>query len=150
MAVGAVFFTVGLWLILNRTVTASAPLFMCLLTVVILATSYDGRGPGVIAAILGLLAGDYFFVEPVGSFAVEKWNDRVLLLAYSALTSIAILSIGVLYRARQGLEALRESELRFRTLAEMVPDIIFTADADGHYDFVNRRFYEFTGRSEGA
>ncbi|MGH7232553.1 MAG: PAS domain S-box protein, partial [Nitrospiraceae bacterium] len=42
-------------------------------------------------------------------------------------------------------EALRESEERFRGMAETVPEIIFTARADGQCDYVNARFYEYTG-----
>jgi len=44
-------------------------------------------------------------------------------------------------------QALRESELRFRTLADTVPEILFTADAAGRTDYMNRRFTEYTGLS---
>ena len=40
---------------------------------------------------------------------------------------------------------LRNSEERFRVMADTVPDIIFTADAGGRVDFLNHRFYEFSG-----
>jgi len=42
-------------------------------------------------------------------------------------------------------EALRQSELRFRTLADTVPEILFAADAAGRVDYMNRRFVEYTG-----
>ena len=42
-------------------------------------------------------------------------------------------------------KALRESEERFRVMADTVPSILFTARPDGHRDFFNRRFYELTG-----
>lgn len=48
---------------------------------------------------------------------------------------------------RQRMEtALRESEQRFRGMADTVPDILFTCNPDGWCDFVNRRFYEYSGR----
>ena len=46
---------------------------------------------------------------------------------------------------RQAAEALRESELRFRTLAEAVPQIVWSSGPDGTVDYLNPRFFEFTG-----
>jgi len=44
-------------------------------------------------------------------------------------------------------EALRESEERFRTFAEMLPEIVYEADERGRIVFVNNRAYEATGYS---
>jgi PAS domain S-box-containing protein len=44
---------------------------------------------------------------------------------------------------------LNESHLHFRQLANSIPHIIWTAQADGHLDFYNDRFYEYTGLVEG-
>jgi PAS domain S-box-containing protein len=41
--------------------------------------------------------------------------------------------------------ALAESEARFRTLAESMPQIAWTAGPDGAVDYYNRRWFEFTG-----
>jgi PAS domain S-box-containing protein len=41
--------------------------------------------------------------------------------------------------------ALRESEARFRQLADAMPQIVWTARSDGHIDYYNERWYEFTG-----
>ncbi len=41
--------------------------------------------------------------------------------------------------------ALRESETRYRFLADAVPEFIFTTGADGRWDYCNRRWYEYTG-----
>jgi PAS domain-containing protein len=46
------------------------------------------------------------------------------------------------YRA---LEALRESEERFRTMADGTPLIIWVTDAAGQIEFVNRSYCEFFG-----
>jgi diguanylate cyclase (GGDEF)-like protein/PAS domain S-box-containing protein len=43
------------------------------------------------------------------------------------------------------LQAARESELYFHTMAEAVPEIIWTADADGRDDFFNQKCLEYTG-----
>jgi PAS domain S-box-containing protein len=46
-------------------------------------------------------------------------------------------------------QTLREGVLRFSELADSMPQIVWSADAEGHFDYYNRRWYEFTGRPEG-
>jgi PAS domain S-box-containing protein len=55
----------------------------------------------------------------------------------------------VLQRVRAAA-ALRESEARFRTITEAMPQMVWTADPQGRVDFYNARWYEFTGRPEGS
>ncbi len=47
---------------------------------------------------------------------------------------------------REAEVALRESEMRFREVAETVPDILFTTTPDGTVDYVNPRFEMMMGR----
>ncbi len=42
-------------------------------------------------------------------------------------------------------EEIRASEIRFRTLADAIPQIVWTADASGRIDFFNNRWFEYTG-----
>jgi len=57
--------------------------------------------------------------------------------------------------ARKGTEealsarerSLRDSERRFRVLAEAIPVMCWTADATGWIDWYNRRWYDFTGQA---
>ncbi len=42
-------------------------------------------------------------------------------------------------------QALRESETRFRVMAETVPDMLFTARSDGWTDYTNARLQEYSG-----
>ena len=44
--------------------------------------------------------------------------------------------------------SLRDSEARFRQLADAMPQIVWTARPDGVLDYVNRRWYEFIEQSE--
>ena len=42
-------------------------------------------------------------------------------------------------------QALRDSERRYRFMAESIPQIVWTADAEGGLDYYNRRWTEYTG-----
>ncbi len=44
--------------------------------------------------------------------------------------------------------ALRQRESEFRSLSESIPQIVWSARADGHLDYYNTRWYEFTGFTE--
>jgi PAS domain S-box-containing protein len=46
---------------------------------------------------------------------------------------------------KQSEQALRESEARLRALAEALPQIVWTADADGNVEWYNHRWYDYTG-----
>ncbi|WP_188660070.1 sensor histidine kinase [Sphingomonas metalli] len=45
---------------------------------------------------------------------------------------------------------LAESELRFRTLADAMPQMVWSTLPDGFHDYYNARWYEFTGVPEGS
>jgi PAS domain S-box-containing protein len=45
---------------------------------------------------------------------------------------------------------LAESEERFRTLADTMPQMVWSTQPDGYHDYYNARWYEFTGVPEGS
>ena len=47
-------------------------------------------------------------------------------------------------------KALAESELRFRTLADTMPQMVWSTLPDGFHDYYNARWYEFTGAPPGT
>ena len=49
---------------------------------------------------------------------------------------------------RETVEQLRESRARFKTLAESLPQFIWTCLRDGHTDYLSRQWLDYTGRSE--
>jgi PAS domain S-box-containing protein len=53
-------------------------------------------------------------------------------------------------RAEEFADALRESELRFRTLANAMPQLVWTANPDGVVDYYNERYKEFDGLRQDA
>ncbi|HEU0045382.1 sensor histidine kinase [Sphingomonas sp.] len=46
--------------------------------------------------------------------------------------------------------ALGESESRFHTLADTMPQMVWSTLPDGYHDYYNARWYEFTGMPEGS
>src|SRR5215210_1650926 len=67
VAVLAVGLVLSLKLLLNPLITQQSP-FLLMAAAVIVAAWFGGLGPGILATLLGALAVDYFFLEPVGSF----------------------------------------------------------------------------------
>ncbi len=51
---------------------------------------------------------------------------------------------------RQSAAALGESDLRFQLLADAMPQMAWSSRPDGHCDYFNARWYEFTGLAAGA
>jgi PAS domain S-box-containing protein len=52
--------------------------------------------------------------------------------------------------AKNAEAALQASEARFRQLADSMPQLVWTAGADGAIDYFNRPFYEYTGMTEST
>ncbi len=51
---------------------------------------------------------------------------------------------------RRDQEALRTQEVRFRTLSEAMPQIVWVARPNGYHEYFNGRWYEFTGMTPEA
>ncbi|MGH9456097.1 MAG: PAS domain-containing sensor histidine kinase [Thermoanaerobaculia bacterium] len=48
-------------------------------------------------------------------------------------------------REREAERNVRESEERYRLLADMIPQHIWTTEPDGYHNYFSRRWYDFTG-----
>ena len=48
------------------------------------------------------------------------------------------------------IEALAESEQKFRVITESMPQMVWSTLPDGFHDYFNARWYEFTGMEEGT
>lgn len=51
---------------------------------------------------------------------------------------------------RQAEQALRESEAKFRTIADALPQMVWSTLPNGDHDYFNQQWYQFTGVPEGA
>jgi PAS domain S-box-containing protein len=50
----------------------------------------------------------------------------------------------------QAERVLRESEEQFRTIADAMPQMVWSTLPDGYHDYYNRQWYDFTGVPRGA
>jgi PAS domain S-box-containing protein len=71
----------------------------------------------------------------------EEERDRLLIREREA-RSQAEAAVRVLEEAR---ESLRDSEEQYRSLADLVPGVVWTARADGWIDYANQFWFDFTG-----
>ena len=79
--------------------------------------------------------------------------ERYILAGVALIILQSLLIVGLLWqRARKRrIEAnLRESEKRFRVMADTTPSLVWMCDKNGAVTFVNQRRIEFTGRSPEA
>ena len=51
---------------------------------------------------------------------------------------------------KASLAVAQEAEVHFRTLAEALPQMIWTTDAQGDTDYVNQRWCEYSGIAAGC
>ena len=94
--------------------------------------------------VVGHLAGTATLVSKSGrSVPVEDSISPILGAAQRP--SGAIMVFRDVTEQRQTENALRESEGRYRFLADSVPEFIFTTDSQGRWDYCNQRWCDYTG-----
>jgi len=99
------------------------------------------------AELRGLLGNDIDLVlDPdTGTPIFFRETQQALLQAQEALR---LVNEGLEQRVEERTAELRESEERFRTMADGLPLMVWVHDANGQQQFVNRTFREFFGVSE--
>jgi PAS domain S-box-containing protein len=141
LPVVAVLLSAVLRLALDPYLTWKAP-FVFFIIAILLSARYGGLGPGLTATALSVLVGEYFFVEPRFSFRMESLSDTVNLGLF-AVVGIAISVICDQLRTALA-RSIREEE-RLRLISDTVPQFLWTAGADGVCDFMNARWFEYSG-----
>ncbi|MBI4624943.1 MAG: PAS domain S-box protein [Verrucomicrobia bacterium] len=76
-----------------------------------------------------------------------EWYNTPLVDAAGNVVGVASL-IGDVTERKRAEMALQESESRFRQLANSLPQLVWTCQADGPCDFLSQRWVDFTGIPE--
>lgn len=103
----------------------------------------DGRTREVPVVLLSARAGEEAKVE-----ALRAGADDYVVKPFSARELVARIDAQVNARRirREVASALRESEARFRTLADNAPMMVWATEPDGRCSFLSRSWYDFTGQ----
>jgi PAS domain S-box-containing protein len=92
----------------------------------------------------GVLGGLFFGHPEAGVFSERE--ERII-VGLAAQAAIAIDNARLFEMLESERSRLEESEQRYRFLAESVPQVVWTTDADGYVDYFNARWYELTGQT---
>jgi PAS domain S-box-containing protein len=87
--------------------------------------------------------GEGFVLHKNGTSFEAAFTASPILLDQQHLGTV--IEIRNITEEKKAEHALKESEERFRQLADLVPQIIFTAGADGKVNYFNKQWYDFTG-----
>jgi PAS domain S-box-containing protein len=126
--------TIAAILINLRPALIDTPHFV-FLGAVVLSALYGGVGPALYSASLATLLIQIFFVHSFSILGLMQNTDRIECLGLFLLISLMIGSLVSAVRREKNL--LRESEERYRHLAESASDAIMVIDDQGQIMFVN-------------
>ena len=137
--------------------------FIVLLAAVALSSAYGGTAAGLASlAITAVVAP--LTLETPSTFDIVRPDD---VMRYAQFLAVGIGLVWLiaklrasrsraetraselrqsLARAEAAERSLRESERRFATMAETVPDILFISAANGACEYANRRWTEYSGK----
>ncbi|MES2627144.1 MAG: ATP-binding protein [Pseudomonadota bacterium] len=116
----------------------------------------DSRTSSAMAAFKHRKAGAFINVpvmennQLVAVFALTNskprvWTDSEIAFAQE----VAARTRTVSERLRSEI-ALQESEAKFRTIADAIPQMVWSTLPDGSHDYYNRQWYEYTGVPKGS
>lgn len=89
--------------------------------------------------------------SPLGALCVIDLAPRAEPLSDLQREGLQVLAAAVMRRLEErryrisAAQALEESETQFRVLADSIPDIAWSTDEDGQFDYFNARWYEYIG-----
>ncbi|HEY9799390.1 MAG TPA: PAS domain S-box protein [Leptolyngbyaceae cyanobacterium] len=75
-----------------------------------------------------------------------EWYNSTITDETGRVSSILSLVLDVTERTKAE-KAIRQSELKFRTLADTMPQMVWITKPDGYHEYFNQRWYDYTGKT---
>jgi PAS domain S-box-containing protein len=117
----------------------------------LLAAWLGGAGPGLLCVALSAAAADWFWLPPVGSFAVADSADLVGLFVYVALSSTMVVLMSAERRASRRVSVSSSQQNRsleeIHAIVERMSDSFYALDRGFRFTYLNRKAAEDFGRS---
>jgi two-component system sensor histidine kinase KdpD len=110
---------------LVRPLLSPTNMVMIYLLAVVVAAARLGLKPAVLTATAGVLAFDFFFVPPWGSFTVD---DTEYIFTFLGLFIVGVVISSLVAKARERADAMRERELQTESLYYLSRDLATAAD----------------------
>lgn len=110
----------GIGLVLRQFTLSETNIAMVFLLGVVAAAAWYGRGPAVLASILGVLLFDFFFIPPRLTFAVA---DAQYVITFAIMTGIGLLIAALTARVRDQLRASQDQERRTAALYRLTKQL---------------------------
>jgi PAS domain S-box-containing protein len=111
---------------------------------VLTAAAWEVTRPRIEAALAGTTV--HFELEAPNARGEMRWFDATYtpdVCPSGDIEGVVVMGTDITDKKIADL-ALRESEARFRHLADAMPQIVWTAASDGTLDYYNERWYEYT------
>lgn len=117
---------------------------LTLLLAVILVAGVGGLGPAGLATAVGILLADYYLTHPLHSFALDRVNEIVALIAFAVVATVVSILVNVLTNA--GVVGARRRAVA-DGLARLAADCLVTAGSEALLKTVEsiRRTLELDG-----
>jgi len=106
---------------------APTNLVMLYLLIVVIAAIYLGRGPAILASLLGVLAFDLLFITPYYTFAV---SDTQYVITFIALFLVGLVISQLTARAREQAAAAHQREAETAELYALSRDLAAAGDLE--------------------
>ncbi len=118
------------------------------LTAVAVTAWFGGMVPGLAALLLSLVSLGYFFQPLVPYVELAGIRAPYRVLSLTLFASLALIVCWLSASRRRVEEALRDSQQRWRSLTEALPQLVWGAGPDGGCDYFSRQWTTYTGIPE--
>ena len=130
----------GLWFDLNL-----ASMSMLYVIVVVLLSMSGSIVPAVILALIASACLNYFFTEPLFSFAIDRPEDVISVVLFVFAAFVIATLVG---RARRLGEAAALRD-QLQLIIDTIPAVVWSNLPDGSTEFLNQRFRDYSGLPDG-